>query len=138
VNIVRGATCIPMVGVGEEDMATVIAYVVSGSGGSPTVVTPVDTVTDTAGAPIVIAKGGQSIAARPNGKTVYVPIISLKAVIPIRTATNMALAPIPVGSEPFAIVVTPNGRTAYVGNTSVPSSVTPIRLSTNSPLATSQ
>jgi DNA-binding beta-propeller fold protein YncE len=80
-------------------MAMVIAYVVSGSGGSPTVVTPVDTVTRVAGAPIVLGRGGQSIAARPNGKTVYVPIISLNAVIPIRTADNMALAPIPVGSH---------------------------------------
>jgi hypothetical protein len=41
-------------------MGVVIAYVVSGSGGSPTVVTPVDTVTHTAGSPIVFAKGGQS------------------------------------------------------------------------------
>jgi len=36
------------------------------------------------------------------------------------------------GDEPFAMVVTPNGRTVYVGNAS---SVTPIRVSTNSPLA---
>ena len=113
-------------------MGVVIAYVVSGSGGGPTVVTPVDTVTHSAGSPIVLAKGGQSIAVTPNGKTVYVPIISLKAVIPIRTATNTALPPIPVGDEPFAMVVTPNGRTVYVGNAS---SVTPIRVSTNSPLA---
>jgi DNA-binding beta-propeller fold protein YncE len=65
-----------------------------------------------------LAKGGQSIAVTPNGKTVHVPIISLKAVIPIRTATNTALPPIPVGDEPFAVVVTPNGRTVYVGNAS--------------------
>ena len=87
-----------------------------------------------AGSPIVLAKGGQSIAVTPNGKTVYVPIISLKAVIPIRTATNTALPPIPVGYEPFAMVVTPNGRTVYVGNAS---SLTPIRVSTFR-LATSQ
>jgi len=49
-------------------MVAVIAYVVSGSVGSPTVVTPVDTATHTAGLPIVPAKGGQSIAATPNGK----------------------------------------------------------------------
>jgi hypothetical protein len=39
-----------------------------------------------------------------------------------------------VGGEPFAIVVTPNGRTVYVGNTSS-ASVTPIRVSNNSPQA---
>jgi DNA-binding beta-propeller fold protein YncE len=81
------------------------------------VVTPVDTVTHTAGAPVVVAKGGQSIAVTPNGKSVYVPITSLNAVIPIRTATNTALAPIPVADIPYPIIVTPNGRTVYVGNT---------------------
>ena len=53
-------------------MVAVIAYVVSGSGGSPTVVTPVDTATHTAGSPIVLAKGGQSIAATPNLRRVCI------------------------------------------------------------------
>jgi len=60
------------------------------------------------------------------GKTVYVPIISLKAVIPIRRPPTRPSAD-SGGDEPFAMVVTPNGRTVYVGNAS---SLTPIRVST--------
>lgn len=81
-------------------MAKVIAYVVSGSGGSPTVVTPVNVRTRVAGPPITFATGGQSIAVTPNGKTVYVP--TADAVIPIDTVTNTALPAIAVGSEPFS------------------------------------
>jgi YVTN family beta-propeller protein len=87
-------------------MAKVIAYVVSGSGGSPTVVTPVNVRTRVAGPPITFATGGQSIAVTPNGKTVYVP--TADAVIPIDTVTNTALPAIAVGSEPFSILVTPS------------------------------
>ena len=112
-------------------MGAVIAYVVSGTVAAGAV-TPVDTVTHTAGSPIVIGGGAQSIAVTPNGKTVYVPNGVLNMVTPIRTATNTARPPIPVGGQPFAIVVTPNGRTVNVGNTTS-ASVTPIRVSTNSP-----
>ena len=75
-----------------------------------------ETATDAAGTPIVLAKGGDSIAATPNGKTVYVLIISLKA-RPDPHGRNAALAPIPVGSQPFALVMTSDGRTLYVWNT---------------------
>ena len=83
-------------------MAKVIAYVVSGSGGSPTVVTPVNVRTRVAGPPITFGTGGQSIAVTPNGKMVYVPLTP-GVVIPIDTATNTALPAITVGSEPFSI-----------------------------------
>jgi DNA-binding beta-propeller fold protein YncE len=53
-------------------MGAVIAYVVSGTVAA-SAVTPVDTVGNTAGSPIVIGGGAQSIAVTPNGKTVYVP-----------------------------------------------------------------
>jgi DNA-binding beta-propeller fold protein YncE len=53
-------------------MGTVVAYVVSGNVAAGAV-TPVDTATNTAGSPIVIGGGAQSIVATPNGKTVYVP-----------------------------------------------------------------
>ena len=109
------------------------AYVVSGTVAA-CAVTPVDTVSHTAGSPIVIGGGAQSIVVTPNGKTIYVPNGVLNRVTPISTATNTAYPPIPVGGEPFAIVVTPNGRTVYVGNTSS-ASVTPIRVSNNSPQA---
>jgi DNA-binding beta-propeller fold protein YncE len=47
------------------------AYVVSGTVAA-CAVTPVDTVSDTAGSPIVIGGGAQSIVVTPNGKTIYV------------------------------------------------------------------
>ena len=72
-------------------MGAVIAYVVSGTVAA-SAVTPVDTVTHTAGSPIVIGGGAQSIAVTPNGKTVYVPNGVLNMVTPIRTATNTARA----------------------------------------------
>jgi hyaluronoglucosaminidase len=74
-------------------MGAVIAYVVSGTAAAGAV-TPVDTVTHTAGSPIVIGGGAQSIAVTPNGKTVYVPNGVLNMVTPIRTATNKARPPI--------------------------------------------
>ena len=85
-------------------MGAVIAYVVSGTAAA-SAVTPVDTATHTAGSPIVIGGGAQSIVVTPNGKTVYVPNGVLNTVTPIHTATNMTRPPIPVGGEPFALVV---------------------------------
>ena len=62
-------------------MDAVIAYVVSGTVAA-SVVTPVDTRTHTAGSPITIGGGAQSIAVTPNGKTVYVPNGVLNTVTP--------------------------------------------------------
>jgi len=90
-------------------MGLVIAYVVSGTAAAGAL-TPVNTRTHAAGAPIVIGGGAQSIAVTPNGKTVYVPNGVLNTVTVPRTATNTLLPPIPVGGEPFAIVATPNLR----------------------------
>jgi len=115
-------------------MSRLFAYVVSGSGGSPTLVTPVDTFTHTAGTPMVLAKGGQSIVATPNGKTLFIPIISLSAVVPIDLHTHTVLPAIPVGADPFPIVVTPDGRTVLVGNTSS-HSVTAIHVANRNVLA---
>ena len=50
----------------------VTAYVVSGSIGVPSLVTPIRTATNTAGPPIPVPLA-QSIAITPDGKTVYVP-----------------------------------------------------------------
>src|SRR3974377_1530522 len=97
-------------------MGRVIAYVVSGTI-TTGAVTPVNTANHTAGPPILIGGGAQSIIVTPNGKTVYVPNGVLNTVTPIRTATNTALPPIPVGAEPFAMGVTPNGRTRNLWKT---------------------
>lgn len=53
-------------------MDLVIVYVVSGTVAA-SAVTPVDTITHTAGLPIAVGGGAQSIVVTPNGKTVYVP-----------------------------------------------------------------
>jgi len=100
-------------------MRNVIAYLVSGTVAA-SVVTPVNTHTQTAGPAIAIGGGAQSIAITPDSRTVDVPNGVLNTVTPIRTATNKAGPPIPVGDEPFALVVTPNGRTVYVATPAQP------------------
>ena len=99
--------------------------------------TPIDTATNTAGAPITV--GGpfpKEVAITPDGKTAYVTNwgsgITLGTVTPIDTATNTAGAPIVVGvrSGPWGVAVTPDSSTAYVG-LSDDDSVTPINIATN-------
>ena len=57
-------------------MGTVIAYVVSGTVAA-SAVTPVDTVGNTAGSPIVIGGGAQSIAVTPTGRWSMSPTVCL-------------------------------------------------------------
>jgi DNA-binding beta-propeller fold protein YncE len=82
-------------------MRLVIAYVVSGTPAA-SALTPVDTVTHTAGSSIVIGGGAQSIAVMPNGKIVYVPNGVLNTVTPVRTATNTALPPRVANHSPLS------------------------------------
>ena len=77
-------------------------------------VTPINTVTNTAGPQIRVGNLPVAIGITPNGKTAYVLNQGSDTVTPINTATNTAGAPIPVGFDPVAIAITPNGKTAYV------------------------
>jgi YVTN family beta-propeller protein len=101
------------------------------NGGSDNV-TPIQTATNTPGAPIPAGSQPFAIAITPDGKTAYVPNSVSGTVTPIDTATNTPGAPIPVGSEPFAIAITPDGKTAYVANY-FSGTVTPIQTATNTP-----
>ncbi|HEX5245566.1 MAG TPA: fibronectin type III domain-containing protein [Gaiellaceae bacterium] len=88
-------------------------YVV-GSGSST--VTPVDLLTNTAGAAIAVGPNSHGIAITPDGKTAYVASCAGNSVTPISTATNVAGAAIAVGSCPSAVAITPDGQTAYVSS----------------------
>ncbi len=116
----------------------VTAYVVNVNSGT---VTPVNTVTNTAGKPIGVGANPHYIAITPNGKTAYVvrwvpgiadsPSASVPlagTVIPINTATGTTGQAINVGRFPQAIAITPNGKTAYVTSGS---GVIPINTATN-------
>ncbi len=95
-----------------------------------TTVTPINTSTNVASAPITVGTGPEYVAVTPNGATAYVVNNSANTVTPINTATNTPGTPIAVGSGPEGIAITPNGATAYVVN-SVSNSVTPINIATN-------
>jgi YVTN family beta-propeller protein len=105
----------------------VTAYVANW--GSSTV-TPIATATNTAGPPITVGNGPQSIAITPDGTTAYAVNGTSDTVTPIATATNSAGPPIPVGDVPHAIAITPDGKTAYVAN-DASDTVTPIATATN-------
>ena len=104
-------------------------------------VTPIDTATNTPGAPIEVGMRPRAIVITPDSRTAYVvnqsrpqppPWHNYEAekrglpqpapdprgtVTPVDTATNTPGEPIDEGDEPFAIAVTPDGKTVYVANT---------------------
>ena len=69
--------------------------------------TPISTVTNTAGKPIKVGTGPIAIAFTPDGKTAYVVCLGADTVIPISTATNTPGTPIKAGKHPYAIAITP-------------------------------
>jgi YVTN family beta-propeller protein len=88
--------------------------------------------------------GYGAIAFTPNGRTLYAIPFGTRTVTVVRTATNTAVTSIevPVGENtaPRQIAITPNGKTAYVlfspaGAKSGTTSVLPINVATNTPLA---
>ena len=82
--------------------------------------TPIDTATDTAGAPIAVGDEPDGIAITPNGSTAYVVNAHDNTVTPIDISTDTAGSPITVGGPqqgpPQRIAITPDGTTAYVTN----------------------
>jgi YVTN family beta-propeller protein len=97
------------------------------------IVTPIDTATGTAGAPITVGTGPGYIAITPNGTTAYVTNGQSGDVTPIDITTNTAGSPIALNT-PVAnagdIAITPDGSTAYVVSRSN-NEVVPIDTATN-------
>ena len=103
------------------------AYVANQSSSS---VTPIDTATNTAGAPISAGAGSGAVAITPDGKTAYVVNFGAKSVTPIATATHTPGNPITVGTSPSGIAITSDGKTAYV-TSQASNTLTPINTATN-------
>jgi len=80
-------------------------------------VTPLDLVTNQAGAPIPVGGDPDSIAISPDGRTAYVSNEIDGTVSVIETATDRVVgAPIAVGANPAGLALTPNGATLYVAD----------------------
>jgi len=79
-------------------------------------VTPVDTATNTPGAPIPVGSQPRTIGIAPDGRTAYVADYGSATVTPIDTATNTAGAPIAVGLSPHGIAISPDGSRVYVAD----------------------
>ena len=118
-------------GVWLRAIPTPTAYVVNEFSDS---VTPVNTATNTALAPIPVGYAPLAIALTPDGRTAYVANEGAGTVTPIHTATNTALKPIGIGrssGNDYTIAITPDGATAYVATSG---SVVPINIATNTAL----
>lgn len=94
------------------------AYVTQGCG---TTVTPLDLLTNTAGAPIDVGSAPFGVAITPDGTIAYVAtgtgaIGSPDALVPIDVDSDTAGTPVPIGTEGDArsVVITPDGSTAFV------------------------
>jgi YVTN family beta-propeller protein len=74
--------------------------------------TPISTITNTAGKRIRVAKVAMAIAITPDGKTIYVANWRADTVTPIATATNTPGKPIKAGKHPFALVIAPDSHGA--------------------------
>lgn len=78
-------------------------------------VTPLDLVTNQAGAPIPVGGDPDSIAISPDGRTAYVSNEIDGTISVIETATDRVIgAPIAAGSNPAEMALTPSGSTLYV------------------------
>jgi YVTN family beta-propeller protein len=66
------------------------------------------------GAPIAVGDGPYSLAATPNGKTVYVANENGEDLTAIDTQSNQVTGSIPLGTQSAVIAISPDGLTAYV------------------------
>jgi DNA-binding beta-propeller fold protein YncE len=94
-------------------------------------VMPVDTATNTVGAPIDTAGlGVSSLVVTPDGRTVYAGSEG-GTVVPISTATNAVGKPVQVGGSLVTLAMAPDGTMVYAATDA--GSVTPISTATNQP-----
>lgn len=83
-----------------------------------TIVTVIDTTTNTVTATIPVGTIPHGIAVTPNGSFAYVANVASNAVSVIDTTNNTVTATVPVGNNPFEVAITPSGAFAYVTNSS--------------------
>jgi predicted alpha-1,2-mannosidase len=81
---------------------------------SDNTVTPVDTVTDTAGPPIGVGSGPDGMIV--TGGDLFVANNNSNNVTVIDVATNAVIKTIPVGSVAADVAATPDGKTVWVSN----------------------
>ncbi len=80
------------------------------------IVTPIDTATNTAAEPVKLPDRAERLLITPDGKTVYVAVTTFSslAVVPIDADTHVAGKPIKLGGRFGHMVITPDGKTLYV------------------------
>jgi predicted alpha-1,2-mannosidase len=83
---------------------------------SDNTVTPVDTVTHTAGPTIPTGSGPDGVVVLPDNREVYVANNNSNDVTVISTADNHVITTIPVGSIAADVVATADGKTVWVSN----------------------
>jgi predicted alpha-1,2-mannosidase len=83
---------------------------------SDNTVTPVDIVTDTAGAPIPTGSGPDGVVVLPNNSEVYVANNNTNDVTVISTADNHVITTIPVGSIAADVIASADSSTVWVSN----------------------
>jgi predicted alpha-1,2-mannosidase len=83
---------------------------------SDNTVTPVDTVTDTAGAPIATGSGPDGVVVLPNNSEAYVANNNTNDVTVISTADNHVITTIPVGSIAADVAASADSTTVWVSN----------------------
>jgi DNA-binding beta-propeller fold protein YncE len=106
-----------------------IAY----AGGNGTV-TPINTVTNTAGTPIRVGMLPDEIDVNPDGKTIYAVGFqgTRFTVLPVSTTTNTPATPIPLPDSAGApMTIAPDGKFAYVTGGRSDNVITPVNLTTN-------
>lgn len=128
-GVASAAAQAPAPGQARKTIRPPVAYVANSASNT---VTPVNTVTNSPGAPISVGNGPVAVAVTPSGKTAYIANETDSTVTPINTATNKAGRAISSGEMlyPQDMAITPNGATAYVGDNGN-DWVTPISTSTN-------
>jgi DNA-binding beta-propeller fold protein YncE len=114
--------------------------------GSPGVLVPISTTTNTTGKAIGVGVNPSTFAFNPNGRYAYV-VDGFDAattapnapgtITPVNLADEAAGRPIKVGTNPGSIAITPNGQSAYVTDSNAingdPTTITPIDLATDTP-----
>jgi DNA-binding beta-propeller fold protein YncE len=94
-------------------------------------VMPVETATNTVGAPIETAGVGvSSLVVTPDGRTVYAGSEG-GTVVPISTATDAVGKPVQVGAALVTLAMAPDGTMVYAASST--GSITPISTATNQP-----